>query len=240
MIKTDFMKLYEELDNLNEANNKVTGRFDRPIARNGSWFGIDTKYSEAELAKMEQDKLAAEEAEKAREIKQHLEKAKKVDTADKAYQFNYRYRRNIFGENGYLPAIDPETLEPVYDAQRKKEIEDAWFGYRLAGIDKAAEERAAREQELKDSSYKWNSYATVNGKRKCLGFQYFPKDAAPEDCIPAMRKLGATALNKIMKDQRAFQEPFECDGLLTITCDTSGRNYKPEVMAEIQLTKKTK
>ena len=77
-MNTDFLKAYEDLSNLQEANNKVTGRFDQPIARNGSWFGINPAYSEDELAKMEQEKAeaqaAAEEKEKQQLLNKYLDK----------------------------------------------------------------------------------------------------------------------------------------------------------------------
>jgi hypothetical protein len=140
-MNTDFLKAYEDLSNLQEANNKVTGRFDRPIARGGSWFGINPAYSEDELARIEQDKLVAKEQEKQKLITKYLDKIKTITTAAEAHAFNRLHWRKA-DRLEYLPLVDAETFEPIYDAEAKKAAVDAMWNWVNTNLD-AAEAVAA-------------------------------------------------------------------------------------------------
>lgn len=240
MIKTDFIKLYEELDNLNEANNKITGMFDRPIARNGSWFGIDTKYSEAELAKMEQDKLAAEEAAKEKEkqklITKYLDKIKTITTADEAHAFNRSHWRKA-DRLEYLPLVDAETFEPIYDAEAKKAAVDAMWNWVNTNLDAAEAERAARDEV----NYLWHCRTEIGGKTPILVSRHFPKDADQAECVATLKELGKVEINKAAKEARTFGMEYEGTGKLIISyVPDPARRDKEETVAEIQLTKKTK
>ena len=240
MISTDFIKLYEELDNLNEANNKVTGRFDRPIARNGSWFGIDTKYSEAELAKMEQEKAEAEaakdEQEKQKLITKYLDKIKTITTADEAHAFNRQYWRKADGLE-YLPLVDAETFEPIYDTEAKQAAVDAMRNWVKTNWQDAEAERVARDEV----NYLWHCRTEMGSSTPILVSRHFPKDADQAECVATLKELGKVELNKAAKEARAFGMEFNGTGKLIITYvpDPAYRK-KEETVAEIQLTRKTK
>lgn len=237
-MNTDFIKIYEELDQLYETNNKITGRFDRPIARGGNWFGIDTKYSEDELARMEQEKAEEAKRKAEREKKQlldrHLELASKVTTKDEAHQFNRRHEPKV-NRNNFLPLIDPETLELVYDEEGKQSCLDQMRAWVDNNLKTAAEERAARDA----TNYTW--HCRLGKTNQMLATQYFPKDANQEECIQTMKQLGKDALNKLAREARAWGGTFDCDGRIIITyVPDPAHKHREETVKVIQLTKKTK
>lgn len=239
-MNTDFLKAYEDLSNLQEANNKVTGRFDRPIARNGSWFGINPAYSEDELAKMEQEKVeaqaAAEEKEKQQLLSKYLNKINTITTTDEAHQFN-RLHYQEASRKEYLPLIDADTFEPVYDPKEKELAYSKMRDWVQDNWKASAEERAQRD-EVK---YTWHCRTRIGERTPILATQYFSKDANPEDCVLTMKQLGKEALNKMAREARAFGETFKGTGELIITYVPDPNNrHREETVKVIQLTKKTK
>jgi protein-tyrosine-phosphatase len=239
-MNTDFLKAYEDLSNLQEANNKVTGRFDRPIARGGSWFGINPAYSEDELARIEHEKAeakaATEEKEKQQLLNKYLDKISTITTADEAHQFNRRHYQEA-SRKEYLPLIDVDTLEPIYD-QEEKDLAYSKMRDWVRSNWKAGEEERAQRDAV---NYTWHCRTKIGERTPILATQYFPKDANPEDCILTMKQLGKEALNKMAREARAFGETFKGTGELIITyLPDPAHREKEETVKVIQLTKKTK
>jgi protein-tyrosine-phosphatase len=239
-MNTDFLKAYEDLSNLQEANNKVTGRFDRPIARGGSWFGINPAYSEDELARIEHEKAeakaATEEKEKQQLLNKYLDKISTITTADEAHQFNRRHYQEA-SKKEYLPLIDADTLEPIYD-QEEKDLAYSKMRDWVHSNWKAGEEERAQRDEV---NYTWHCRTKIGERTPILATQHFSKDANLEDCILTMKQLGKEALNKMAREARAFGETFNCTGELIISyVPDPARRDKEETVRVIQLTKKTK
>lgn len=235
-MNTDFLKAYEDLSNLQEANNKVTGRFDRPIARNGSWFGINPAYSEDELARIEQDKLAAKEQEKQKLITKYLDKIKTITTTDEAHAFNRLHWRKA-DRLEYLPLVDAETFEPIYDTEAKKAAVDAMWNWVNTNLDAAEAERTARDEV----NYLWHCRTEIGGRTPILVSRHFPKDADQAECVATLKELGKVEINKAAKEARAFGMEYDGTGKLIISyVPDPARRDKEETVKVIQLTKKTK
>lgn len=244
MYETEFMKLYEELKQLNsleepkpslqESSNKIIDRFNKP------WYsgdfaglnGISNKGpSPEELAKK------AEEEEAKRRQKEKAEAiaaAKKVTTEDAAYSFNKKYRKQILQDEEY-PVIDPTTIELLYDHAKKEELiqqTDKWFQEkREASALKSQQTRAANLAKAA-ATVMWYGYAIINGAQRKVAAKGMPEDADQAECIEAIKQIALKYLEEEAHECRVFGEPFKCSSKLAVTSKPySGKEKRVDIIS---------
>jgi hypothetical protein len=215
MIKLDseFNKVYEELNNINEAN-KVVSRFSNPWY-SGSFRGLND-ISTAQAPKTPEQIAQEEEERKKREKEAKIQKAmlyKSVDT------YHYRWRQEILSDPEW-PAMDPETRERVYDPARKEELvkqsvekvvqaqEQAY----LKGLETKAANKAALAR-----TYHWEAAYTIGGKTFTVGKNIIDNED-PEASRKLVKQAAVERIKQEMHECRVFGERFEWDGKMTITC----------------------
>ena len=230
MYKTDFMKTYEELDtlvnteeHLQEANNKVVNRFNKPWY-SGSFRGLNdisnTGPSPEELAK----KAAEEEEARIQKAKaDFIAAAEKVATENSAHYFNNRHRKEIIKNEDY-PVVDPVTMELVYDSAKKEEILQqaaTWISDKsTANALKAQQsrlERQAKEKERLETTTMWYGYATINGQKRKIASKGIPNETEQTECFEIIKQIALQYLRREAHECKAFGEPFKCSSKLVVT-----------------------
>lgn len=226
MVKTDFLDIYEELDTINEASG-LSNTWYSGYARGLN--DISTRTSEDKLAD-EAKKKAQEEEEllkQQEETKKILAAAKKATTKKRACMYNIRYSTKILQNENY-PAVDPETLELVYDMAKKEEITSQAYAILddLHATTKAA-------SAIKDSTLvRWRGFATINGKSLSVASKKFPEDTPQEECYEAIKQLALTQIRQMAHDCRVFGEPFNCSSKLIIArTPYNGREEKVDTIS---------
>lgn len=233
MYETDFIKIYKELEQLNKADiteepllettNKIIKRFDRPFY-SGSFSGLNNisfrEPSPEELAKKAEEQAKAEEEKRKRKRKSELiTAAKRLTTADGAHGYNKRYASEIL-QNEEYPAVDPETLELVYDAVQKEELiqqaKEVAEEKRIASIIKGQQTRAANQAKAA-TMVTWYGYATINGQKRKVATKSLPEDTDQTECYEVVKQQALKYINQEAHECRVFGEPFKCSIKLLIT-----------------------
>ena len=257
MLETEFMKLYEELDKINKdipieeilnETNKIVRRF-----ANSGWYSgyarglnnIDNRVDDKELelkAKAEEErkrKEAEAKAKRAEATKQaQLQLAQQAIDASTWDEYNKAHIYKIRTKD-WCPAIDPDTQQLVYDAQRKEEIlrpieaqlarEEA--EQRRVQQQKDAERRA-KERADAAITYCWRASATINGKTGYTNYRHIVGNDNPEAAAKEVLQKEIDFLREEQKECRAFGEPFNWDGKVTIYCkDPTGKEEVYKVVS---------
>ena len=232
MIETEFMKLYEELEQLNtlEEDNKVVSRFNKPWY-SGSFRGlndISTRQSPKTPEQIEQEKEEREKQEKETRIKNAM-LYKPADT------YNWRYQQQILSDLDW-PALDPETRERVYDPVRKEElvkqsVTNKEQAYQQAQ-QKSLETRAARQAE-KSRTYHWEATYTINNKKYKVGKNVLDNEE-PDTTCNLMKRAALKRIKQEKHECTVFKEPFSYDGKIIVTrTSPAGKKTKVAEFTEI-------
>lgn len=257
MLETEFMKLYEELDKINKdipteeilnETNKIVRRF----ANNGWYSGyasglndIDNRAGDKELelkAKAEEERKRKEAEAKAK--REEAAKQAQLQLAQQAIdtgtwdEYNKTHKYNIRRKD-WCPAIDPDTQQLVYDVQRKEEILrliDAQLNQERAEQRRIQQQKDAeiRAKERADAAitYCWRASATINGKTGYTNYRHIVGNDNPEAAAKEVLQKEIDFLREEQKECRAFGEPFNWDGKVTIYCkDPTGKEEVYKVVS---------
>jgi hypothetical protein len=245
MFNNEFMKLYEELSNIDKAKqatpeishcegdlqeaNKIVNRIANNPWYSGGFSGlndISTRVSPEEIerkAKEEEERrLEAEERRLEAERKElELEQQKAEKKALKAIadgsilQYNFNNRYHI-SHYDVWPAIDLDTKELVYDKDTKEQIlQDSERITRERQKEYNAKYSAARKQRL-ETEYTWTAHFTIGDKRYAKVEKVQGNDD-PEGACERVKQKALAVLKQERHECRVFNEPFQWDGKLVIT-----------------------
>lgn len=210
MIKLDseFNKVYEELDSINEGSS--TRPWYSGYARGLN--NISTRMTPKSPEQIAQEEEERRKQEQETRIKNAIGN-KSVDT------YHYRYQQEILSDPEW-PALDPETRERVYDPERKEElvkqsIENKEQAYKQS-YQKGLEARAIQKAN-KDRTYHWSATYTINRKKYKVGKDVLDNES-PEETCDLIRRGALKRIKQEKHECTVFKEPFSWDGKITITC----------------------
>lgn len=235
MIKLDseFNKVYEELNNITEAN-KIVSRFNKPWY-SGSFSGLNGISTRREPKTPEQ--IAQEEEERKKQEKEtRIQTAMYYKSAD---TYHHRYQKEILSDPEW-PAMDPVTRERVYDPIRKEELVkqsiEAVAQSREQAYQKGLETKAAKKA-AQARTYHWEATYTINGHAYKVGKSVLNNED-PEVTRKLIKQAAVKRIKQELHECTVFGEPFDWDGKVIITC-TPPKGSEEDIIEYVETFIKT-